>query len=156
MAKVSGNSDTVLLVLLVNSKDGKCFKKHDYDTLLHINMVGIVGGIVLCICGIYIIVELLYDTINLFYAATLGIVILGISQAYAACYSLTHPCVLFFVLFFFVLLIGNNDIYCHDLSHSLPSRRVESQSLLPVSMYSPLFFLMSKLMISKKRLKVSL
>ena len=74
----------------MNSKEELCFR--DYDKLQYFHMVGIVGGIVLCICGIFNIAGLLYDIIILFYVATLVIVALGAVQAYAAWYTFPRPC----------------------------------------------------------------
>lgn len=75
---------------IVNSKGEECFR--DYDKLQYFHMVGIVGGIVLCICGVFNIAGMLYDIIILFYVATLAVVALGVVQAYAAYYTFPRPC----------------------------------------------------------------
>lgn len=75
---------------IVNSKGEECFR--DYDKLQYFHMVGIVGGIILCICGIFNIAGLLFDIIILFYVATIVIIALGAVQAYAAWYTFPRPC----------------------------------------------------------------
>ena len=64
-----------------------------YNTIQDFHMIGIVGGIVLCICGIFNVAELLNDNIVLFRVATLVIVGLATVQAYAAWYSFCRPCI---------------------------------------------------------------